>query len=340
VNYEVNRKIRHSIFVGRIGFRSVAISSGAYATAGPIFGSNFTLKSGETLNEDLLVIGGSITIEKGATVTGAVVLIGGSLIVNGESMQDVVVIGGAASLGADAHIYGNLVTIGAPVHRDQGARVDGDVVNEPTKPSIVLPGKPETPATPTIDIGNAFNPLLSAFNLFMQSFGLAILAALIVLFLPQQTRRVGEVIPAQPLMMGAMGLLSILVFVTALVALGLFSVLIVTLILTVPMIIFIAVVFAAAGVFGWVGLGTEIGLRLAGTVSREFPLPLVAAVGTFLLNIVANGIGFIPCIGWIAPTLLGLVALGAVFMTSFGTRPLLLAATQAPVESNPPAENV
>ena len=54
---------------------------------GPIFGSNFTLKSGETLNEDLVVFGGSVSIEKGATVNGAVVLFGGSLTLDGENKQ-------------------------------------------------------------------------------------------------------------------------------------------------------------------------------------------------------------------------------------------------------------
>ena len=308
---------------------------------GPIIGSNYTLKSGETLNEDLIVIGGSITIEKGATVTGAIVLIGGSLIVNGEAMGDVVVVGGAASLGSEAHIYGNLVPIGAPVNLAEGARVDGEVINEPVKPSVTVPVVPETPKGPVVDLGDFFsNSFWQVFELFTNSIVLALLASLIVLFLPQQTRRVGEAIPAQPLMMGAMGLLSVIVFVTAMVALGLFSVLIITLIITVPMIIFVAVVFAAAGVFGWVALGTEIGLRLMNTTNREFPLPLVAAVGTFLLNIVANGIGLLPCIGWVMPTLLGLVSLGAVFMTRFGTRPLLITATQAPVESSSLAENV
>jgi hypothetical protein len=135
-----------------------------------------------------------------------------------------------------------------------------------------------------------------------------------------------------------MGLVSVLLFVTAIVALALFSILIVTMILTIPMIIALATVFAAAGIFGWIGMGTEIGQRLAIALKTEMPLPLAAGLGTFLLYFVANGIGFIPCIGWVVPTLLGLVALGAVFMTRFGTRPLAMTAIPAPVETNPPAE--
>lgn len=305
--------------------------------AGPFFGSNYTLKSGETLNEDLVVFGGSVTIEKDATVTGSIVLIGGSLSMDGEGQKDVVVIGGAVNLGATAHVYGNLVTVGAPVKRAEGARVDGDVMNNPTPPSI---NPPKTPITP--DVATSTNPLITMLNkglaLFAQSFGLALLAALLVLFLPQQIRRVGEAIPAQPASTGATGLLGVLIFVTAMVALALFSILIITLILTLPLIFILAIVFSAAGVFGWIGLGTEIGLRIASALKTEFPLPFSAGVGTFLLNLVANGIGFIPCVGWVVPFLLGLISLGAVIMTRFGTRNIALAAAAAPVQVNPPAE--
>ena len=41
---------------------------------GPIFGGNFTLKSGESWNEDVVVFGGSVSIEKDAKLNGAVVV--------------------------------------------------------------------------------------------------------------------------------------------------------------------------------------------------------------------------------------------------------------------------
>jgi hypothetical protein len=301
--------------------------------AGPIFGSNYTLKSGETLNEDLVVLGGSITIEQNATVTGSIVLIGGSLIMAGEGQKDVVVIGGAVSLGETAHIYGNLVTLGAPVNRAEGARVDGEVLKNPTQPAINPPTLPGVETIPTVSTNPLLNMLNRGLSLFAQSLGLGLLAALLVLFLPQQIRRVGEAIPAQPGSTGATGLLGVLIFITAIVALALFSILIITLILTIPLIILLAVAFSAAGVFGWIGLGTEIGLRLASALKTDFPLPFSAAVGTFLLNFVANGIGFIPCVGWVVPLLLGLASLGAVFLTRFGTRALTLAAASAPAEN-------
>ncbi len=308
---------------------------------GPFFGESVVVKSGETFQGDLVVFGGSVTIEKDAAVNGSLILIGGSLIADGEVRGDMIVIGGAVSLASNAHIFGNLFTVGAPINRAEGARIDGSVLNNPKKPSVAAPEVGVTPVIPRPSsiFDGVMNFVSKVVSLFFESIGLGLLAALLILFLPQQTRRVGETIPAQPAWAGAMGLGSILLFITAIVALGLFSVLIVTLFLTIPLIIGITVIFAAAVIFGWVGLGTEIGLRLAAALKTEFPLPLSSGLGTFLLHLGAGGFGLIPCIGWIFPTLLGMVSLGAVFLTRFGTRPLSIAATQAPLESAPPTDN-
>ncbi len=305
-----------------------------------IFGYNYTLQSGETLNGDLVVFGGTVTIEKDARVNGSVVLMGGSVNADGEVSQDVVVIGGAVKLGENAHIYGNLVTIGAPVDRASSAKVDGDVINNPPRPGITIPDpKPITPIAPIVEV-NGWNPFWSAFNLLAQSIGMALLAMLIVLFIPQQARRVGEAAVAQPLIGGGLGLLSILLYVVSIVALALFSLLIITLIVTIPMIFILSVVLAAGAVFGEISLGLELGLRLTGMVNRSWALPLTAGLGTFVLYLVTNAASFVPCIGWILPALVGLLGLGAVVMTRFGMRPAYLTATPAPVEPVAQGENM
>jgi hypothetical protein len=306
-----------------------------------IFGSNYTLKSGETLDGDLVVFGGTVTVEKGARVNGSVVLMGGSVSIDGEVSKDVVVIGGAVKLGENTHVYGSLVTIGAPVDRNAQAKVDGDVIDNPPYTSIPLPDTSQIPQTQPGSVNIPGSGLVwNLFSLFGQSLVLAALAVLIVLFIPEQTRRVGESAVKQPFMAGSMGLLSILLFVVSIVALALFSLLIITLIVTIPMIFILSVALAAGAVFGLISLGLELGLRLAAMVNSTWALPLAAGLGTFLLNLVVNSIGFIPCIGWLMPTLVGLVGLGAVVLTRFGMRPAYLAATPALVESVPPVENV
>ncbi|MGE5074040.1 MAG: hypothetical protein ACM3MF_11480, partial [Anaerolineae bacterium] len=73
----------------------------AYASNGPhdgrvIIGQDYTLKSGDTLNGDLVVIGGEVDIQQSAVVKGDVVVVGGSLHLNGQTTGNAVVIGGVA----------------------------------------------------------------------------------------------------------------------------------------------------------------------------------------------------------------------------------------------------
>src|SRR5687768_13130029 len=78
------------------------IPAGAAYAQGPnpggggqvIFGSNFTLESGDTFDGDLVVFGGNVTIEEDATLNGDLVVIGGTVTSNGQMEGDVVVVGG------------------------------------------------------------------------------------------------------------------------------------------------------------------------------------------------------------------------------------------------------
>ena len=293
-------------------------------SVGPIFGGNFTLKSGETLNEDVIVFGGTVSIEKDAIVNGSVVLFGGSATLDGEVSKDLVVAGGAVRLGESAHIRGNLVTFGAPVQRDAGAKVDGDVVNNPTRADVpILPSSPALSTNPVMD--QVIRPIWNGLSIIFWSFMLALLAVLIALFMPVQMRRVADGVVAQPFITFGMGLLTVIAFIVALVALGLFSVFIITIPLTVPLIFIVSVVFAAACVLGWLVLGMEVGVRIAQMFNREWPLPLAAGLGIFILNLVAQSLqAVIPCVGGLIPGLLGFAGLGAVLMTRFGTRSAVL----------------
>src|SRR3990172_7492500 len=92
-----------------------------------IFGSNFTLESGDTFDGDLVVFGGNVTIEEGATLTGDLVVIGGTILSNGEMERDIVVVGGQVKLEESAVVAGDVITIGGQLERAEGARVEGDV---------------------------------------------------------------------------------------------------------------------------------------------------------------------------------------------------------------------
>lgn len=319
---------------------SYILEDGETATGGAVvIGGSALLESGSIFYGDLVVIGGSATLEKGAEVNGAVVTVGGSLIVNTEIQGDVVIIGGPALLQENARVRGDVVTIGGPVQKEDGAEIDGKLIDNPTPPA-----RPEFPESELPKPGPVFdvetNPFWESFWLFGQSVGYGLLAALIVLFLPQQTQRVAEAAVREPLRMSGMGILTYILFAVVMVTLALFSLLIITAVLTIPAMIILGLLMGAGMAFGWMAIGTEIGVRLLGLFNREWPLPLSALVGTFLLTFVTGLFEFIQFVGWGVPFFLTLLAVGAVAVTRFGTQPGALSPIQAQAESDPPAETM
>jgi cytoskeletal protein CcmA (bactofilin family) len=297
-----------------------------------IFGGSYTLKSGDTLNGDLVMLGGAASIEKNATVTGSVVVMGGSVEVNGKVEGDILIIGGSVALGSAAVVDGNIATVGGGLSRDPGAVVNGTITNsngpvldfssQSGDGNFIAPfiprALPRAVFNPA-DIKLDFNPLLDFLNAFGQALVLGLLAALLVVFLPNAATRVGQAAVTQPLVAGGLGCLTIIFAPVAILLLALLSLTIILIPLTVTLIIIIAIALAAAFIFGEIALGLEVGQRIARAFKWEWPLPFAAGFGTFLLVLVVNAIGgLFFCFGWWVPTLVAVLALGAVAMTRFG----------------------
>ncbi|MFH2039989.1 MAG: polymer-forming cytoskeletal protein [Chloroflexota bacterium] len=288
-----------------------------------IFGSNFTLASGETLTGDLVVFGGSVTVEPEAHVIGDIVLFGGSLTIAGEVTGDVVLVGGSGLLKSTAIVAGDLNMVGGSYQTESGARVVGAINNFASPPSISydLPSQVTVPVIPNIpdDISRSirssfnFNPFSDFLWLFLKSMGWAALAALVMLFFDSHTRRVSRAVIYQPVIGSSIGLLTLLVVVVLAVILSITIILI-------PVALIGVLILAFAIAFGWIAIGLEVGQRTAQALHQDWPLPLSAALGTFVLNFMANGIGFIPCVGWLVPFLIGLLGLGGVLLSRFGTQ--------------------
>jgi len=301
------------------------------AASGPndgpvIFGGSYTLKSGDTVDGDVLVFGGVVLIEDGATVNGDVVVLGGALTVNGQVNGDVALVGGVAKLGEESLIDGSLSLVGATLNRADGAQVNGGVTySEPgftldTPPSVPgvlnVPGVPGVPGVPNVP-GAPFewhsNPLWVGLSVFGRSFAMALLALLVGLFLEEPTRRVGQSIAGQPVIASGLGFLTIILAPAVLIVLA------ITIILA-PVAFLAVLVLLVALLYGWIALGFEVGLRFTKMIKQDWALPLTAAFGTWLLTIISAAIGLIPCVGWLAPFILATVALGGVTMSRFGTR--------------------
>jgi hypothetical protein len=284
-----------------------------------VFGGNFTLASGEMLDGDLLVLGGNVTLEPTSVVTGSVFLLGGNLNSAGTIRGDVSLVGANANLQAGALVEGDVMTFGGNVNRDPTARIEGQVVSGGQTvevpglrgiPNLQLPffGRTWAPR-PMIDIRTS--PGWDGGWLLLQSLLTAALAVLVVMFGASGAGRVARAAADAPIASGVVGFLGLLGIPALLIALALTICLI-------PFTIVGALVFAVAIVYGWIGIGLEVGERLTGMLKWHLDPAAAAGLGTLVISLVANGINFIPCIGWLAPTLVGAVGLGAVLLTRFG----------------------
>lgn len=290
-----------------------------------IFGSNYTVESGDTFEGDLVVFGGNVTIEEDASLNGNLVVIGGTIRSNGETDGDVVAVGGQISLEEAALVTGDVVTVGGQLEQAEGATIEGEVINN-AAPNIVLPNGripptvPDVPVVPNVpspDFHVNFNPFTEVFWIFFWSVVVAAFSMLLSLFLQPQIERTGNVIITQPLMTGAIGLLAF--FVGAILFLT-----------VIP-----PVLVAFAWLFGVVAMGAEVGQRFSKAVNQVWSPVLTIGFGTFLLMLVGGAIGLIPCLGGLTLFLIGMVGIGASVITWFGVR-----LPQTPVETvyTPPTD--
>ncbi len=275
-----------------------------------VLGGTFTLSSDEVLRGDLGVFGGVATLEPGSIVTGSVFILGGNLEADGEIDGDLIVIGGNASLGASALVKGDAVTLGGNVDRD-GATIEGDEIRGE---NVTIPFDFKFDQLVNVPFrAFRFSLQTRVLGYLFQSFVLAALAILIVMIWPGATNKVGAALVRQPVTSAGIGIL------TAVVAPVLIVVLIVTICLL-PVGLVGIVVLLVAGLLGWVAIGQEVGHRIAMALDQDLQPVVVAGIGTLVMALVVLGFGFIPCIGWMAPALVGAYGLGGVILTRFGTR--------------------
>ncbi|MBI5842119.1 MAG: polymer-forming cytoskeletal protein [Chloroflexi bacterium] len=304
-----------------------------------VFGENFTLESGETLEGDLVVFGGNVKIEEDAVVEGSVVvfggnidlaenasinsdtaMIGGTMDISGVVDGDIFILGGQVSLTDTAIVHGDIAAMGGEIKRDAKAQVDGDILENVPAPTVDIPDLPTIPNVPNVpdvppppDVRVDVNPLWEPINVVFRALAVAALAMLLALFLQPQLERVSDAVIRQPVLAGSFGML------TAVVAPFVIVIMVVTLIL-IPVALLAAILLPLMWLFGVIALGQEVGERFTKAINQSWAPVLTAGFGAFLLMLVGGFIGMIPCVGWLAPFLIGLMGIGGVVMTWFGSR--------------------
>jgi hypothetical protein len=276
-----------------------------------------------------------------------VVIFGGNITISGEVRGDVTTFGGNAMVRQGAYVGGDLNSLGGSTQVSPEATVKGQRVTGIGGLPLGIPTKVYTPSF-WVDFGTGAGIVSALFSSLM----LALLAVLVTLFLPRPTERVAMTIDTQPVISGAVGLL------TLVVTPALFITLAITVIL-IPLGIIGLMLFALALLFGWAALGLEIGKRVSHAFHNTWATPVSAGVGTLLLSLITTlgllltGESFwtLCCVGIPLLFLVSIVGLGAVVASKFGAvvynpnptppmppayPPMPLPPTQPPVPPAPP----
>jgi hypothetical protein len=290
-----------------------------------VAGGSEVIRAGDVVR-DVFGIACSVTVEEGAHVSRDLVVVGGAANVAGDVGRDAFVIGGSMSLKPTATIGRDVVTVGGSLDRTEGAKIGRNIVSN---------GR--------FNFGGGINPVvvspfvgpfdgfgMIAFDLLrgiITALALAALGALVVVFFPQPTQRVMAAAQNQLGPSFGVGCLTLILLPVLLVALAIT-------IIGIPVTVILAIVAAAAWIFGWVAIGYLAGERILEALKvREIAPVLAVIVGVFILAL----IGAVPCLGGLIALLIGTLGVGAVVLTRFGSRPYPFQPALVPVGPVPPA---
>lgn len=307
-----------------------------------IWNENHTVEEGESVEGDLLVFNGDLTIEDGARVEGSVVVWNGNATVEGTIEGQLVVSNGDIYLGEDAIVEGDVVcTWNCEFEQEDGARIKGSIIEGTPLPAFhfedwrAIPLAVPSPRPPrALGANVVVSWVFKAIRNIVAVIVVAAVAGLVALIWPQHMAQVGHTVAEAPLQSLGMGLL------TTIAAVTLIFVLAITICLA-PVSIAAAFALIAAGLFGWVCIGTLVGERLLQALKAKTIEPLWAALaGTVAVTLIAAGLDLVPCIGFLFAGLLilavGCVGLGAVVLTRFGTS-AYVPSTGGSKDEEPPA---
>jgi hypothetical protein len=149
---------------------------------------------------------------------------------------------------------------------------------------------------------------------FFQAMALAVLAMLLTALLRPQLDLVAHAVQDQPFAAGSLGLLTVFLAPLAIALMA------ITLIL-IPLALVAILLLALAWLFGMVAISQIVGEKLSLSMHRTWEPVLTAGLGAMALGFTLAVSNEVPCIGWLASGLVGLIGLGAASVTLFGTRP-------------------
>ena len=185
--------------------------------------------------------------------------IGGNVTASGTIGNNLVAIGGVVRLKGYCNCKDDLIAPATVVRRDEEARIFGQIIteNNPEVPKSRDPEVPEMPEIPEVPevpqilaeptffdrLSRALQPVVSFFSVIARALIFSAVAVLVGLVLPKNTTMVRETIEEQPVLSGGFGLLSVGVFVAAIIMLALLSITVILIPLTVSLIVLLSLAF-------------------------------------------------------------------------------------------------
>ena len=273
------------------------------AVAGSVsfYGGDYTIPANETRQGDVTVYGGNVDVQ--GTISHDLRVFGGDVTIEGSVGHDVQIFGGSVHLGAQADVGHDVTVLGGSLDRDPGSRVGHDVIRGGFSTDMVSGMLPALPPLPIL--ANFDTPLRVGL-----SAGLVLFALLLQLLFPRQIATTRDALDERPFATLGLGCL------TAVAGVLLAALLAVTVIL-VPLSLAIGVAMTAGWLLGLAGLIALLGERLTAMLHfRINPVPTLL-IGGALVAVLVN----VPYLGIVFGLLIGSMALGAVVLTRFGTRP-------------------
>lgn len=255
----------------------------------PVVGGTLVIGPNEVRCNGLTVLGGSVTLL--GEVRGDVLVFGGTFVVYGGVIGNITLFGGTLRLHPGSHVYRDINLYGGQVLRDQGAQVDGTVDEHGKHPWF--------PGFSTFSF-----PFL--FLLIMIPLGL-----LFTWFLPEHVTFVATTLRHRLRRSFFLGLLSCVLAPAVIIVL-------IALVVTIPFAFIILLGLLVAWALGLTAIGWIFGAQVLQAFNKHrYSRSLQVIVGVTALALLSA----LPYIGWLISLGAGLIGLGAVLLSRFGTRP-------------------
>ena len=280
-------------------------------------------------------VGGDVTVRAGEVISNDVVVVLGSARIEGRVDGEVVAIGGSVYLGPKADVLGTVTSIGGQVSRAEGSKVSGEINEVRVSAPDVGPIVHIRPWREWAWVANPFGASADLVGTIVRVGLLGLFAALLVAVVPGPVRRVADRVTTEPWRAGLVGLVAQLLFVPLLVLTVVIlavSIVGIPLLLLVPFVLITVIIGFLLGFAGTgCAVGEMIGRRSSGGVQSLLVSLVIGLALIFGLTVVARiaGLAGLPVrillsvvlfAGFLIEYVAWTIGFGAVLLSRFGRR--------------------